>query len=45
MTPLRVAAAPPRHMEAGMLITGGGIPETLGAHLRALNDARVALSV
>lgn len=45
MTPLRVAAAAPRHMEAGVLITVGGIPETLGAPLRALIDARVAHSV
>ena len=30
-----------RNMEAGVLINGGGIPEMLDAHLRALIDARV----
>jgi phosphatidylserine/phosphatidylglycerophosphate/cardiolipin synthase-like enzyme len=30
-----------KNMEAGVLITGGGIPEMLGAHLRSLIDAKV----
>ena len=34
-----------RNMEAGVLIDGGGIPERLGAHLRALIDARVVQPV
>jgi len=34
-----------RNMEAGVLIDGGCIPERLGAHLRALIDARVVQPV
>jgi phosphatidylserine/phosphatidylglycerophosphate/cardiolipin synthase-like enzyme len=30
-----------KNMEAGVLITGGGIPERLDAHLRSLIDAKV----
>jgi len=30
-----------RNMEAGVLIEGGGIPERLSAHLRALIDAKI----
>ena len=30
-----------RNMEAGLLVTGGGIPAQLNAHLRSLIDAKV----
>ena len=30
-----------RNMEAGLLVTGGGVPEQLNAHLQSLIDAKV----